>query len=784
MASETRGSWIGRSVRRREDGRLLRGDGRYLDDLKLPGMVEAAILRSPHAHARLVSIDASRAQALPGVLAVLDGAALAARLGPLQTSTWRTPAIIEALAKPMIRPDNQPLLASERVRYVGEPVLVVVAESRYLAEDALELIEVEYEPLAVLRDVDQALAPGAPLLHDDWGDNVALDFSISKGDPTAAFAAAHLVLRDRFRSHRYTGVPIETRGVLATTDPFTGQLTVYSSTQVPHRVRDQVASLLKLEPAEVRMVAPDVGGGFGVKGHACAEDILIPLLARELGRPVKWVEDRREHFLATAHAREQLHEIEVAVDRDGRLLGLRDNFLMDSGAYNPLGLVLPYNTAVHLFGPYEVPTAEISGKAVVTNKTPHAPYRGAGRPEAVFAVERILERVAQALALDPAEVRLRNLIPAAAMPYDIGLTYRDGVKIVYDSGDYPAMYRQALELIDYAGWRAEQRRGLPDGRRIGIGLTGYVEGTGIGPFESGSVTVETSGRVRVATGAASQGQGHATTFAQVVADTLGVPFEQVEVTTGDTGPIRHGFGTVASRSMVTAGSAIANAASGVRAKALRVGAELLEVALDDVDLTAGQVHVKGAPERGLPLGAIARALLPGQPRPRDEAPGLSEETHFEPPTVTYASGVHVAVVAVDPPTGQVELLRYAVVHDCGRVVNPTIVDGQVVGGVVQGIGGALLEDLVYDEQGQLLTTSLMDYLLPTTTELPEILLGHQEHLSPRNPLGVKGLGEGGAIGPPAAIANAVEDALREYGVAIRETPLSPNAVRALLRQTR
>jgi carbon-monoxide dehydrogenase large subunit len=496
---------------------------------------------------------------------------------------------------------------------------------------------------------------------------------------------------------------------------------------------------------------------------------------------VRWLEDRREHFIATVHAREQLHDLELAADRDGRLLGLRDRMLLDLGAYNPSNMINAYNTVAHMFGMYQVPAARWEVAGLLTNKTPHAPYRGAGRPEAVYAMERLLERLAQTLDLDPAEVRRRNLVPAEAMPYATGVLYRDGQPVVYDSGDYPRLFERALELLDYDGWRARQQRQRGSTRLIGIGLASYIEGTGVGPFESGSVTVDPSGQVRVATGSCSQGQGHATTFAQIVADALGVPLERIEVVGGDTATLPYGFGTVASRSLVVGGTAVAQAADRVAAKAIRVGAQLLEAAPDDLTLSEGLLQVRGAPERSLGLGQIVAALTPALAPRYGEAPGLSEEAYFTPPTVTYASGVHATVLEVDVETGQVEILRYVVVHDCGRVVNPTIADGQVVGGVAQGLGGALFEDLVYDAQGQLLSSSLLDYLLPTSCDLPALVLDHLEFLSTRNPLGVKGLGEGGAVGPPAAVANAVEDALRPFGVVVRETPLGPNQIRALIR---
>ena len=778
------GSWVGRAVRRREDERLLRGAGHYVADVVLPGALEVAFLRSAYAHARLVRVNSAPAEALPGVVASLSGAALTEWVTPPAPVLWKVPAAIEQRVKLDMRAEPLTLLADERVRYVGEPVAIVAAENRYLAEDALELIEVEYAPLPVVASPEDALRLDSARVNPGWSDNVALSFRATKGEPDRAFASAHTVVRERFRSHRYTGVPIETRGIAADFDSTTRRLTVWCSTQVPHTLRNTLAEILDMPLADVRVVAPDVGGGFGIKGHLYSEDLLIPLLARRLGRAVRWTEDRQEHLTAAIHDREQIHEIELAADAEGRLLGLRDRILFDMGASNLLGLVLPYNTMAHLFGPYEVPSAEIEARAVLTNKTPRAAYRGAGRPEAVFAMERALERLSATMGIDPAELRLRNLVPADRMPYDTGLLYRDGHPLTYDSGDFPAMYRRALELLEYDRWRARGGEGQhpsASDRLIGLGLAGYIEGTGIGPFETGSVSIDPVGRVHVATGSCSQGQGHATTFAQVTADVLSVPLEQVEVVGGDTDAILHGFGTLASRSMATGGSAVAIAAARVRDLAREAGAELLEVSPEDVELVEGAVRIKGAPGRAVSLGRLAQYVENRGPTESGQVGGLRAEERFEPPTVTFASGVHAALVEVDVQSGQVTMLRYVVVHDCGRVVNPTIVDGQVAGGVAQGLGGALYEEIVYDESAQILTTSLMDYLLPTASEVPGLVVEHHEHLSPRNPLGVKGLGEAGAIGPPAAVANAVEDALRHLGVVVRETPLSPSRVRAMIR---
>jgi len=739
-------SWVGRPLRRREDDRLLRGRGRYVADVDVPGQVHAVFLRSPFAHAHVRSIDARAALALPGVVAVLTREDVPP--GPLPPFLWDSPPekLVAAL-RPHLRPCHPPLLP-ERALFSGQAVAVVLAESRYLAEDAAELVEVDWEPLEPVATLAQAAAAGAPVVHEGWDDNVAVRFVVAKGDTAAGLRDAAVVVRERFEIQRQAGLPLETRGAVAQHDPATGSLTLWSSTQNSHPLRRAVSRVTGLALEQVRVIAPDVGGGFGIKGVLYPEDLLVALAAIRLGRPVKWIEDRLEHMQSAIHAREQVHEIELGLSAAGEILALRDRILVDTGAYNPLGLVIPYNTIAHLMGPYRVPSFEATAQGVITTKTPTAPYRGAGRPEAVFAVERSLDLAARELGLDPAELRLRNLVRPDEMSYDAGILYRDGEPLVLDGGDYPAVVRRAAELVD---WDDLERGEQDDGRLVGRGLGVYVEGTGIGPYEGARVTVGRDGRVAVRTGACSQGQGHRTVFAQVCADALGVDPDLVDVVGGDTDGLEKGWGTVASRSAVVAGNAVAQAAGLVREQAAALAGE------GELDLAAAAA---AAEERGTPLDATS---------------------YFEPPTVTWAVGAHAAVVAVDPETGEVEIVRYAVVHDCGRELNPLIVAGQMRGGVAQGIGAALYEEVAYDEEGQLLSGTLADYLVPTSEEVPPIELDHLETPSPLNPLGLRGIGEAGAIGPPAAIANAVEDALAHVGAVVRRTPLTPERVLEHLR---
>ncbi len=774
--------YFGAAVRRREDPRFLRGEGRFLDDVRVAGLLHVAFLRSPYAHAMIRAIRTERARAAPGVVAVFTFADLESWMKPLPLFGAPPPGLAAAIAFE-IRQAPQFALCRDRARYVGEIVAMVVAESRARAEDAAEAIEVDWEPRSVVTDMRQAAEPGTPLVHEAWGTNVGVGFTHAIGDVEAAFARADLVMSETFHIQRYVGMPLESRGAVAVWDRRDGTLTTWNSTQVPHFVQQGLAGALGLPHHKVRVIAPDLGGGFGTKASGYPEDHLVPIAAIVLNRPVKWVEDRREHMMSAAHARHQVHAISLAAQRDGTIVGLRDRIWLDLGAYNVWGIVLPYNTVAHLIGPHRIANMRVDVQAVTTHKTPNAPYRGAGRPETVFAMDRAVDCLARELRIDPAEIRRRNYIRSDELPYDFGMPYRDGNPLVYDSGDFPAALEAALKAADYDEFRRDQPALRARSIFRGIGISGYVEGTAIGPFEGATVKVDLGGRVLVATGAVNSGQGHETSFAQVCADALGVPLEHVTVVGGDTATVPFGVGTFASRSGVTAGNSIADACQQVRAKLVKAAAALLEAAPGDIEIEDGQAFVRGVRASAVPLARVVQASIPTFARPGVASPDFEATAYHHVPTVTFASAVHVARVEVDVGTGHVTLLRYVVAHDCGKVINPLIVEGQVHGGVAQGVGGALYEEMVYDEQGQLLTGSLMDYLVPTAMELPPLETVHLEFPSPRNPLGMKGLGEGGAISPPAAIANAIEDALEPFGVRITATPVSPARLLALLHET-
>ena len=771
--------FFGAAVKRREDPRFLRGEGRFIDDVTLPGLLHAAFLRSPHAHARIARVDTTAAAAAPGVVRVLTFADLERWMKPLPLFGAVPPGLAAVVTFDM-RQTPQWALCRDRARYVGEIVAMVVADCPERAEDAVDLIRVDWELLTPVVDMTRAAEPGAPLLHPEWGSNIGVGFTHSIGDADRAFAQADVTVTETFHIQRYVGMPLENRGVVATWDRRDGTMTTWNSTQVSHFVQQGLTGALGLPPHKIRVIAPDLGGGFGTKASGYAEDALVPIVAMALGRPVKWIESRREHMSGAAHARHQVHAISLAAARDGAILGVRDRIWLDLGAYNVWGVVLPYNTVAHLIGPHRIKHMRVDVQAVVTNKTPNAPYRGAGRPETVFAMDRIVDCLARELRMDPAELRRRNYIRPDELPYDFGMPYRDGNPLVYDTGDFPEALEQALEAADYQKFRADQPRLRAQGIHRGIGISGYVEGTAIGPFEGATVKLDLAGRVLVATGAISSGQGHETSFAQIAADALGVPMDWITVIGGDTAAVPFGVGTFASRSAVTAGSSIADACREVRTKLTRAAAVLLEAAPDDIEIDDGRVFVRGSPGSAVDLARVVQASIPTFAKPGVASPDFEASAYHHVPTVTYASAVHVAQVEVDASTGGVKLLRYVVAHDCGRVINPVIVEGQVHGGVAQGVGGALFEEMVYDETGQLLTGSLMDYAVPKADDLPPIETVHLEFPSPRNPLGVKGLGEGGAISPPAAIANAVEDALAPFGVRVTETPLTAARIVALL----
>jgi carbon-monoxide dehydrogenase large subunit len=772
------GRYMGQSVPRLEDTALLTGRALFVDDVQLPGMLHVAFLRSDDAHGLLRGIDAGAARARPGVVAVYTAADLGDywRPGPLLVP----PPPIKDL---VFNAATQVPLARDKVRHTGEALAMVVAESRYIAEDALEDIVVDLEPLPGVIDLETALAPGAQLIHEQFGTNLAAHVHQAKGDYAAARAEAGLIITRRFRYDRGASAAIENRGVVAAWDSRAEELTVWDTTQAPIPIRNGLAAMLGLRESQVRVIAPFIGGGFGPKIMMFyPEEVLLPWAAMRLGRPLKWIEDRRENFYATTQERLQIHDAEMAVTKDGRILGVKDRFLHDTGAYDPYGLTVPINSQCTLLGPYVVPNYDSEFTAVFTNKPIVTPVRGAGRQHGVFVMERLLDFAARDLGLDRVEIRRRNLIPPDAFPYDHEILFQDFRPLVYDSGNYPAALAKAVELIGYERFiKEEQPQHRRAGRHIGLGVVSYIEGTGIGPYEGARVTVEPSGVVRVATGVGTQGQGHFTTFAQLVAEQLGVDVDQVRVVTGDTREFNWGTGTFASRGAVVAGNACHAAALKVRDKIIALAARLLEVPPDSITLEGGRALVRGTPDRGFTLGELARRANPlrGAVTPGTE-PGLEATAYFGPDRGNAASGVHAMVVAVDAETASVEIQRYVVVHDCGVVINPTVVEAQVQGGVAHGIGNAFYEQLVFDENGQLMNASFMDYLLPTALDVPTVEMAHIETPSPLNPLGTKGVGEAGAIPTGALFAQAVEDALAGTGIEITEIPLSPNRLFELM----
>jgi len=784
--SDTGPRYVGRSLLRREDRRLLIGQGQFVADLVLPRMLHAVLVRSPVAHAKIRAVDLSRAAAAPGVAAALNGADLLQMLPPVPEGQISLPKKWTTVVQHKFHNPRQPLLAHDKVRHVGEAVAIIVAETRDLAEDAAELVALDLEELPAVVDPEAALRPGAPLVHDRFDTNLIGSFSVGKGDAEAVLAGAPHRLKRRFYHHRYAAVPLECRGVVAAYDPRTQSMTSWSSTQVVHWVRREIATTLGLAEERVRVIALDVGGGFGGKGHAYPEDLLVPFLARRLGRPVRWIEERREHFMSATHSRDQLHDVEIGFDDQGRILAIRDDYIVDCGAWNPIGSGVAYNTAVHLTGPYKIEHLAASGRIVATTKVPNAPYRGAGRPEAAFAMERSIDLVARTLGLEPAELRRRNMIRADEMPYSAGMIYRDGEPIVYDSGDYPGALDKALAAIGgVEAFRRHQAGAGRAGRCLGLGIGCYIEGTGVGPFEGAVIRIDPTGKIYASSGACPQGQGMETAYAQIVADQWKVRPEDVVVSLADTSVIPMGFGTMASRSMVTVSAAIHHASERLREKAFAIAANLLECAPADLELRDGGVGIVGVPGTSVSFARLAQAARPGwdHGRPPGIAAGLDETYYWEPPTVTWSYAVHAAIVEVDRETGRVGIEKYVIAHDCGVVVNPMLVEGQVMGGTAQGLGGILGEAIAYDANGQLLSGTLMDYALPTASDIPAMQVIHQHSPSPLNPLGVKGVGEGGAVAPPATIANAVCDALAAFGLELNATPLRPAEIAGAARSS-
>jgi carbon-monoxide dehydrogenase large subunit len=768
------------------------GRGSYIDDISVPGQAYAAILRSPYAHARIKSIDASAAERHPQVLAVITGETVKQHSRPIPymygAKAWGAK---EAAVY---------CLAVDRATYVGEPVAAVVATDRYVAKDALELIRVEYEPLPAVTDAEQALHPGSPVIYADWGDNVILHKRFVGGDVDGAFARAPRKLRGTLRNHRYTGTPMEPRGYLAHYDEAQQFLTFYAATQQPHPLRTELAEALAMSENQIRVIQPNIGGAFGLKTPCYQEDVLIALLSIQLKRPVKWIEERTENFLSGGHAREMVHNFGVAFGDDGRVSGLKVQTVADVGAPSPLiGWGMAFVGTYHMPGVYRIKNCEVELFIVATNKTPWNAYRAYGKEANNFVLERIMDLIAHETGLDPAEVRRRNFIQPDEFPYKL----HSGATL--DSGNYPAVLDKVLQLADYQELLRTQRRLRQQGRYLGIGLSYELTPEGaclpdsyILQYDQSTVRMAPTGKVTVLTGITSPGTGNETAMAQVVADELGVKIEDVTVLEGDTLICPYGLGNFSGRSLLGGAGSALLAARDIKAKLLKVASKLLQAAPGKLATRGGLVYVRDDPNRNLPIKEAAMAIYR---RPYDwpaeiEA-GLESTRSWQMPNANhipdekgrittytmYPNGAHIAVVEVDPETGNVQLLRYYDVDDCGKVINPMIVEGQLHGGLAQGIGGALYEELVYDEAGQLRTSTFTDYLIPTAREIPPIVLGHETTPSPYTPLGSKGVGESGAVGAPAAIVNAVENALAPFHVQLMQTPVGPGVVWRVLAST-
>jgi carbon-monoxide dehydrogenase large subunit len=767
---------FGQSTPRIEDRDLLLGKARFVGDIRMPGMLHAAFVRSPHAHARIVSIDKSAALALPGVVAVLT------------CDDIRAAATTDRLAvalpdKTYKQQRDRFILAADETVYVGEAIAMVVATDAYVAEDAAGFVEIEFKILEAVSDCRAALADHAPPVHSDATDNLLAAFASTYGDVDAAFASAAHVIKESYWLHRGCAHSMECRGCIASHDEVDDKITLWSSTQTPLVAARILAELLDREEASIRVAAPDVGGGFGPKLVFYPEEAAVTIAALSLGRPVKWIEDRREHFISTTQERDQYWDAEIALDVEGKILGVRGSLLHDHGAYTARGLTVPQGAVAALSLAYVVPAYRMDVKVSLTNKVPVTPVRGAGQPQGIFVMERLLDRAAQKLNIDRAEIRRRNLVPAEAMPFKKGFVTRGGVSIVLDTGDYPACQADALARAGWSDFPRRQSEARAAGRYLGIGLANFVEATGRGPYEQVSVRITASGKIEVATGAAAMGQSTKTMIAQIVADQLGGAMEHVVVTAGDSGKVSMGFGGFNSRQAVMAGSSAHVAAVKVREKTLLVASHLLEVDAADLDIEGGDVVVKGA-DMKIPLGKIAKTMAgaAGFVLPGNLPPGLDATENVVIDAMTYGNGTAVAEVEVDIKTAAVKVLRIVFVHDAGKIINPMIADGQVIGAIAHGIGNALYEWMAYDDEGQPMTTTLADYLLVTASEMPKVDLGHRETPTPLNPLGVKGIGESGVLPIPAAIASAVEDALSPFGVRIRQFPIRPKDLWAMLEE--
>jgi aerobic carbon-monoxide dehydrogenase large subunit len=789
---------FGARIERNIDPKLLRGEGAFVDDIPLVKPLHVAFVRSPFARARIRSIDISAAQKHPCVAAVYT----CDNIGKLDLEM---PLYIPHQS--ILHPHTQRPLARDEVYYVGQTIAMVVAVDRYTAEDAAGLIEIDYDPLDVEVDIEKAVGEGAPPVHADCPDNVAAHFVQISGAPDEAFAKAEHVTKIRVQVDRSTAAAMECRAVAANWDPITGELTVWDSSQAPISVRGALASVFELDEDKVRVIAPDVGGGFGQKIMLYPDELLVPMAAMELGRPVKYIEDRRENFVGSTQERTQIHYIELAALKTGEVIGLRDSFLHDTGAFIPYGIAVAQVASTSIAGPYRIPNIWVEFKAVYTPTVAVTPYRGCGRPHACFAIERAMDQLGEELGLDRFEIRRRNFIREQQFPYPReGLLFADGLKVTLDSGQYNKALDMMAAALGADSFAAEQTKARSEGKHLGLGLACYVEGTGLGPYEGGHVRIHPiTGKVYVNTGLCSQGQGHETVFAQIVADQLGVAPKDVIVVEGDTKAFDWGVATFASRAAVVSGNAIYKGALIVRQKTLEAAANMLEVAVDDIELRDGAAWIKNS-NRFVPLAAVATASNPlryafneaakaatqfapaskhdGPPLADGSAPGLEGTDYYSPPHATWAYGVHGAIVEVDPDLCRVRIRKYVCIHDCGNMINPTIVEGQVMGGIAQGVGGALYEHLEFEESGNLANANFVDFLVPYATEIPNIEVLHLETPTPLNPLGVKGVGEAGCIAVGAVVASGIEDALKTLGVgSFRHVPLTPSMLHEALAES-
>jgi carbon-monoxide dehydrogenase large subunit len=794
-AQEQAKRYVGGGVLRKEDPELLTGEARFIDDITLPGMVWVGVVRSPFAHARINGVDGSRALDLPGVVSVFSGEELAGEWDaglpcawPIATRSWPTPTDEDPRM-----PDHWPV-ARDKARFVGDPVAVVVADSRAHAKDAFEAVDVDFEPLEPVLDIERAVEGGAPVCHEELGDNRCYTWTLENGDVERVFSEAPVGVKERYWHPRLIPNAIEPRGVVVQPAPAQGEFTMWSATQVPHIAKVTLSLTTGIPESKLRVIAPAVGGGFGSKLNVYAEEAICLAVARRLGLPVKWIEERSENYLGTIHGRGVLQDMELAATEEGKLLGVRARVLADFGAY--LQLVSPGIPLLGAFiyhGVYDPEAYQFQCTGVFTNRTPTDAYRGAGRPEATYAIERAMDTLARRLGKDPVEIRRMNFIP----PFDEPRATAGGLE--YDSGNYEVTLDKALELADYEGLRREQaeRRERADAKVLGVGLATYIEMCGLAPsqvlsalkygaggWDAATIRCHPTGKVTVVTGTSPHGQGHVTSWAQIAADELGVPFEDVEVLHGDTAIAPLGMDTYGSRSLAVGGIALWNAAQKIKEKAKRIAAHDLEVSPEDLEWTDGKFQVRGVPDKAKTIPDVAFAAWTAHSLPEGEEPGL-EVTHvYDPPNFTFPAGAHVCAVEVDTETGEVEILKYVAVDDCGNVINPAIVDGQVHGGVAQGIAEALYEEAVYDETGNLLTSSMHSYRIPSAAELPSFVTERTVTPSSTNPMGVKGVGEAGTIAAPAAVMNAVADALAPLGVTKIDLPATPERVWRAIRDAR